>query len=46
MSSVFLEGGRSADICEFVFQAAKSSDMEFVELQGCLLAFSSLETFR
>ncbi len=44
--SAVLEGGRSADIHEMFFQAAKSSDMEFVDLQGCLFAFSSLEKFR
>ncbi len=36
MSSAFLEGGRPANIHEFCFQAAKRSDMECVELQGCL----------
>ncbi len=36
MSSAVLEGGRSADIHEFFFQAAERSDMECFELQGCL----------
>ena len=35
MCSAVLEGGLSADIHEFCFQAAKRSD---VELQGCLFA--------
>ena len=34
MSSTFLEGGHSADIHEYFFQAAKYSDMEFVQLEG------------
>ena len=38
MSSAILEGGHSTDIHEFFFQAANSSDMEFVELQGCPFA--------
>ena len=40
MSSAFLEGGHSADIHEFFFQAAKHSDMEFVQLEGCVFAES------
>ena len=38
--SAVMEVVRSADIHEFFFQATKSSDMEFVELQGSLLAES------
>ena len=38
MGSVVLEGGRSADIHEFFFQAAKHSDMEFVQLEECVFA--------
>ncbi len=37
MGSALLEGERSADIHEFSFQAAKRSDMDFVELQRGLL---------
>ena len=33
MGSAVLEGGRSADIHEFIFQAAGLSDMDCVELQ-------------
>ena len=40
MNSAFREGGHSADIHEFIFQAAKYSDMEFVQLQGCVFAKS------
>ncbi len=40
MSSAFLEGGHSADIHEFFFQDAKYSDMEFVQLEGCVFAES------
>ena len=36
MSSAVLEGGRSADIHELCFQAAKPSDMDCVEVQGGL----------
>ncbi len=38
MGSAVLDGGRSAYINEFCFQAAKRSDMDCVELQGCLFA--------
>ncbi len=38
MGSAVLEGGRSADIQEFCFQAAKRSDMDCAELQGGLFA--------
>ncbi len=38
MGSSVLEGRRSANIHEFCFQSAKRSDMECVELQGCLIA--------
>ena len=38
MRSAVLEGVRSADIHEFCFQAAKRSDMDCVEPQGCLPA--------
>ena len=38
MGSAVLEGGRSAGIHEFFFQAAKRSDKECVELQVCLFA--------
>ena len=40
MSSTVLEDGRSADIHELCFQAAKLSDMDCVEVQGCLFADS------
>ena len=40
MNSAFREGVHSADIHEFIFQAAKHSDMEFVQLEGCLFAES------
>ena len=40
MSSAILEGGHSTDIHEFFFQAAKHSDMEFVQLEGCVFAES------
>ena len=40
MSSAVLEGGRSADIHELCFQAAKRSYMDCVEVQGCLFADS------
>ncbi len=40
MSSAFLEGSHSADIHELFFQAAKHSDMEFVQLEGCVFAES------
>ena len=33
-----LEGGRSADNHEFCFQVPQRSDMDCVELQGCLFA--------
>ena len=33
MSSAVLEGGRSADILEFCFHAAKRADMYCVEMQ-------------
>ena len=36
MCSAVLEYGRSAYIHEFSSQAAKRSDMDCVELQGCL----------
>ena len=36
MISDILEGGRSADIHDFCFQAAKRSDMDCVELHGGL----------
>ena len=36
MSSAVLEVGRSADIHELCFQAAKPSDMDCVEVQGGL----------
>ena len=38
ISVAVMEGGRSADIHEFCFQAAKLSDMDCVELQGGLFA--------
>ncbi len=38
MGSAVLEVGRSADIHEFYFQAAKRLHMNCVELQGCLFA--------
>ena len=38
MCSAVLEDGRSANIHEFCFQAAKRSDKECVELQECLFA--------
>ncbi len=38
MGSAVLEGGRSAFINEFCFQAAKRSDIECIELQWCLFA--------
>ena len=38
MGSAVLEVGRFADIHEFFFQAAKRSEMNCVELQGCLFA--------
>ncbi len=38
MGSSVLEVGRSADIHEFYFQAAKRADVDCVELQGCLFA--------
>ncbi len=40
MNSAFLEGGHSADIHEYFFQAAKYSDMEFVQLEGCVFVES------
>ncbi len=40
MFSAVLECGRSADIHEFFFQATKHSDMEFLQLQVCLLGES------
>ncbi len=36
MCSAVLEDGRSVDIHEFCFQAAKRTDMDSVELQGGL----------
>ena len=36
--SALLEVGRSADIYEFCFPAAKRSDMDCVEVQGRLFA--------
>ena len=36
MGSAVLDGGRSAYIHEFCFQAVKRSDLDCVELQGCL----------
>ena len=36
MVSAVLKGGRSADIHEFCFQAAKRSDMDCVDVQWCL----------
>ena len=36
MAIAVLEGGRSADIHEICFQAAKRSDMDCAELQRCL----------
>ena len=38
MGSAVLEVCRSADIHEICFQATKRSDMDCVELQGCLFA--------
>ena len=38
MSSALLEVGRSVDIHESCFQAAKRSDMDCVEVQGVLFA--------
>ena len=38
MGGAVQEGGRSADIQEFCFKAAKRSDMDCVELQGGLFA--------
>ncbi len=38
MGSALLDGGRSAYINEFRFEAAKRSDMDCVELQGCRFA--------
>ena len=38
MSSVVLEVGRSVDIQELCFQAAKRTDMICVEVQVCLFA--------
>ena len=38
MGNAVLECGRPANIHEFCFQSAKRSDMECVELQGCLFA--------
>ena len=38
MGSAMLKGGLFADIHEFCFQTAIRSDMECLELQGCLFA--------
>ncbi len=38
MSSAVLVGGRSADIHELCFQAAKRAEMDCAELQWCLIA--------
>ena len=38
MGSAVLEGVRPANIHEFCFQTAIRSDMECLELQGCLFA--------
>ena len=38
MGSAVVQGGRSADIHEFCFQAANRSDMDCVVVQGCLFA--------
>ncbi len=38
MCSAVLEVGRSADIHEFCFLAAKRADMNCTEVQGCLFA--------
>ena len=38
MGSALLEVGPSADIHEIYFQAATLSDMDCVEVQGCLFA--------
>ena len=46
MGSAVLEGGLSADIHEFCFQAAKRSDMDCVKVQLSGMAFSGCETFR
>ena len=51
MGSAFLQSGRSTDIHEFCFQAAKRSDMYCVEVQVGLFADSqncifTFETFR
>ena len=40
MGSALLDGGRSAYINEFRFEAAKCSDMDWVELQVGLFADS------
>ncbi len=40
MCSAVVERGRSADIHEIIFQAAKRSDMDCVEQQGGLFADS------
>ena len=42
--SAVLEGGRSAFINEFCFQATKSSDVDYVEVQGVLFADLDFET--
>ena len=44
--SAVLEGGRSADIHEFCFQAAKLSEMDCAELQGAYLLKVRNGTFR
>ena len=40
MCNGVLEGGRSADIHELSFQAAKRSHMDCAELQGGLFAYT------
>ncbi len=40
MSSAVLEGGLSDDIHEIMYSSCKSSDMEYVEVQGVLFADS------
>ena len=51
MGSAVLQGGRSADILEFCFKAAKRADMDSVELKGIYLLIVTngifgLETLR
>ena len=46
MCSAVMEDGRSVDIHEFCFQAAKLSDIDCVELQGGLFADCRNSIFR